>query len=57
LWTLGSKTARRRDSESKEVGSRCQESMALAIGRGLGISIASDLMWEGREIAAALFVY
>ena len=31
--------------------------MALAIGRGLGISIASDLMWEGREIAAALFVY
>ena len=30
--------------------------MALAIGRGLGISIASDLMWEGREIAAALSV-
>ena len=41
---------------SKEVGSRCQESVALAIGRGLGISIASDLMWEGREIAAALSV-
>lgn len=44
------------DTESKEIGGKCQESAELAISRKAGISVASDLRWERREMLKILFV-